>query len=96
VTIFQKRHACTFPHNLLSRSILGDLIAGVAVAGLLIPESMGYASIAGLPAQTGLHATVSGLPAYAVSGSSKHLVVSPTSSAAAMLAAATLALTVAQ
>jgi high affinity sulfate transporter 1 len=57
---------------------------------------MGYANIAGLPAQTGLYATVIGLLVYAASGTSKHLVVSPTSSAAAMLAAATLTLTLPQ
>lgn len=88
MTVFQKRHACIFSRTLLSRSILGDLIAGVAVAGLLIPESMGYVCIAGLPAQTGLYATVMGLLAYAVSGS-KHLVVSPASSAAAIVIHAT-------
>ncbi len=69
-----------------------DALAGVAVAGLLIPESLGYASIAGLPAQTGLYATAIGLAVYALTGSSKHLVVSPTSSSAATLAAATAVL----
>ncbi|TBR12805.1 SulP family inorganic anion transporter [Rugosibacter aromaticivorans] len=76
------------------KNTLGDALAGIAVAGLLIPESMGYANIAGLPAQSGLYATAIGLFVYAFSGSSKHLVVSPTSSSAATLAAATLALTV--
>ena len=38
-----------------------DVIAGIALAGLLIPESMGYAGIAGLPPQAGLYATVFGL-----------------------------------
>jgi sulfate permease, SulP family len=34
-----------------------DLIAAVSVAALLIPESMGYATVAGVPAQVGLYAT---------------------------------------
>ena len=64
-----------------------DVIAGIALAGLLIPESMGYAGIAGLPPQAGLYATVFGLLAYAVFGSSRQLVVSPTSASSAILAA---------
>ena len=75
MTMLLKLHTFIFSRALLSGSILGDLIAGIAVAGLLIPESMGYANIAGLPAQTGLYATVIGLLVYAVSGSSKDLVV---------------------
>ena len=35
-----------------------DVIAGIALAGLLVPEAMGYAGIAGLPPQAGLYATV--------------------------------------
>jgi sulfate permease, SulP family len=64
-----------------------DVIAGVALAGLLIPESMGYAGIAGLPPQAGLYATVFGLFAYAIFGSSRQLAVSPTSASSAILAA---------
>ncbi|HVP54190.1 MAG TPA: SulP family inorganic anion transporter [Candidatus Eisenbacteria bacterium] len=65
----------------------GDVIAGVALAGLLIPEAMGYAGIAGLPPQAGLYATVFGLLAYAIFGTSRQLVVSPTSASSAILAA---------
>jgi sulfate permease, SulP family len=64
-----------------------DVVAGIALAGLLIPESMGYAGIAGLPPQAGLYATVFGLLAYAIFGSSRQLVVSPTSASSAILAA---------
>ena len=46
-------------------NLRSDVIAGVALAGLLIPEAMGYAGIAGLPPQAGLYATVFGLLAYA-------------------------------
>ena len=64
-----------------------DVIAGAALAGLLIPEAMGYAGIAGLPPQAGLYATVFGPLAYAIFGSSRQLVVSPTSASSAILAA---------
>ena len=72
--------------------IFADFLAGLAVAGLLVPEGMGYSGIAGLPAQTGLYAATLSLAIYALAGSSKHLVVSPTSSSAATLAAAIAAL----
>jgi high affinity sulfate transporter 1 len=68
-------------------NLRGDVIAGIALAGLLIPEAMGYAGIAGLPPQAGLYATAFGLLAYAVFGSSRQLAVSPTSASAAILAA---------
>src|SRR5208283_172580 len=68
-------------------NLRADVIAGVALAGLLIPEAMGYAGIAGLPPQAGLYATVFGLLAYAAFGSSRQLVVSPTSASSAILAA---------
>src|SRR3974390_2276180 len=64
-----------------------DVIAGVALAGLLIPEAMGYAGFAGLPPQAGLYATAFGLLAYAIFGSSRQLAVSPTSASSAILAA---------
>ncbi len=65
----------------------GDVIAGIALAGLLVPESMGYAEIAGLPPQAGLYATAFGLLVYAIFGTSRQLVVSPTSASSAILAA---------
>ena len=68
-------------------NLRGDVIAGIALAGLLIPESMGYAGIAGLPPQAGLYATAFGLLAYAIFGTSRQLAVSPTSSSAVILAA---------
>jgi len=71
-----------------SRTYLpGDVIAGIALAGLLIPEAMGYAEIAGLPPQAGLYATSFGLLAYAIFGTSRQLAVSPTSASSAILAA---------
>jgi len=67
---------------------LGDLIAGVSIAGLLLPEAVAYASIANLPAQTGVIALFAGLICYALIGSSRFAIVSATSSSAAVLAAA--------
>ena len=64
-----------------------DAVAGAALAGLLVPEGMAYAGIAGVPPQAGLYAAAAGLAVYAIFGSSRHLAVSPTSGAAAMLAA---------
>ena len=65
-----------------------DLPAGLAVAGLLVPESVAYAGIAGVPAAHSLIAAVVGLGVYAIFGRSRFAIVSPTSSSAAVLAAA--------
>jgi SulP family sulfate permease len=64
-----------------------DVIAGVALAGLLIPEGMAYAGIAGVPPQVGLYAALIGMFVYAIFGTSRQLAVTSTSSSAAMLAA---------
>src|ERR1035438_2769045 len=68
-------------------NLRGDVVAGIALAGLLIPEAMGYRRSPALPPQAGLYATAFGLLAYAVFGSSRQLAVSPTSASAAILAA---------
>jgi high affinity sulfate transporter 1 len=65
-----------------------DLLAGCVLAGLLVPQGLGYAGIAGVDLQRGLYAATLGLVVYVALGTSRHLVVSPTSSSAAMLAAA--------
>jgi MFS superfamily sulfate permease-like transporter len=64
-----------------------DVVAGIALAGLLVPEGMAYAGIAGVPPQAGLYSLTAGLLIYALLGSSRHLAVSCTSGSAAMLAA---------
>ena len=64
-----------------------DIVAGLALAGLLVPEGMAYAGIAGVPPQMGLYAAMAGMFVYAIFGTSRQLAVSPTSSSAAMLAA---------
>lgn len=69
-----------------------DLLAGLAIAGLLLPEAVAYAGIAGLPPQAGVMALFAGLVCYGALGSSRYAIVSATSSSAAVLAAGTLAL----
>ncbi|GAA4742236.1 SulP family inorganic anion transporter [Gordonia alkaliphila] len=64
-----------------------DLIAGLTVWAVLVPEALAYASIAGVPAVVGLYAAVPALVLYAVFGSSRHLVVGPMSATAALSAA---------
>jgi high affinity sulfate transporter 1 len=63
-------------------SLRGDLLAGLAVAALLIPQALGYARIAGVPVQIGLYAVPLALVAYAVLGSSTQLIVGPASTVA--------------
>ena len=64
----------------------GDVIAGLTVWAVLIPESLAYAGIAGVPAVVGLYATVPALLLYALLGSSRHLIVAPMSATAALSA----------
>jgi sulfate permease, SulP family len=64
-----------------------DIIAALTLWALVVPQSLAYAQIAGLPPQAGLFATFAGLLGYGVLGTSHQLVVSPTSSTAAISAA---------
>jgi high affinity sulfate transporter 1 len=63
-----------------------DILAGLTLWGLLVPESMAYAGLAGLPPQVGLYTVVVALVVYALLGTSRHLVVGPTSATAVLLA----------
>jgi high affinity sulfate transporter 1 len=65
-----------------------DLIAGVVLAAILIPQGMAYAELAGLPAVTGLYTTVACLVAYALFGPSRVLVLGPDSSVSPLIFAA--------
>lgn len=65
-----------------------DLLAGIAIAGLLLPEAVAYSGLAGLPPQAGVIALFAGLISYGVLGRSRFAIVSTTSSAAAVLAGA--------
>ncbi|MGB5757379.1 MAG: sulfate permease [Acidimicrobiales bacterium] len=60
----------------------GDIAAGAIVAALMIPQSLGYARIAGVPVEVGLYAVPLALLAYAALGSSPQLIVGPASSVA--------------
>ena len=66
-----------------------DLVAGLSLAAYAIPVSMAYASLAGLPPESGLYCYLLGGVAYALFGSSRQLAIGPTS-AIAMLVGATL------
>src|SRR6516165_8951379 len=65
-----------------------DALAGLTLAALGIPECLGYAKIAGMPLVTGLYTMLLPMAAFAVLGSSRHLVVAADSATAAILAAA--------
>ncbi len=65
-----------------------DMLAGITLAALGIPEVLGYAKIAGMPLVTGLYTLLLPMAVFAVLGSSRHLVVGADSATAAILAAA--------
>ncbi|KKL35353.1 transporter [Burkholderia contaminans FFH2055] len=65
-----------------------DLYAGIALSAVLVPVGMSYAEAAGLPAITGLHASIAALLAYALLGPSRILVLGPDSALAALIAGA--------
>jgi len=75
-----------------TRATSADLLAGLAIAGLLLPEAVAYSGVANLPPQAGVIALFGGLICYALIGSSRFAIVSATSSSAAVLASAMLAL----
>jgi MFS superfamily sulfate permease-like transporter len=64
-----------------------DVLAGLSVAGLLLPEAVAYAGIGGVPPVHALAAAVVGLLVYAAIGRSRFAIVAPTSSSAAIMAA---------
>ena len=65
-----------------------DLVAGLVLAAILVPQGMAYAELAGLPAVTGLYTTIACLVAYAVMGPSRILVLGPDSSVSPLIFAA--------
>jgi MFS superfamily sulfate permease-like transporter len=79
-------------HTFTAGTIAGDAIAGVSVAGLMLPEAVAYAAIAGLAPGRAIVAAVAGGLAYAALGRSRFAIVAPTSSSAAILAAALAAM----
>ena len=69
-----------------------DLVAGLVLTALLVPQGMAYAELAGLPAITGLYTSIMCLLAYALFGPSRILVLGPDSSLGPMIAATILPL----
>lgn len=65
-----------------------DLVAGIVMGVITVPQGIAYAFLAGLPAEAGLYASLFPMVFYAVLGSSKHLVVGPVAVTALMVAAA--------
>ena len=67
--------------------LVKDIVAGVVLTTLLVPQGMAYAELAGLPAITGLYTSILCLLGYAVFGPSRILVLGPDSSLGPMIAA---------
>ncbi|MFE5325517.1 SulP family inorganic anion transporter [Embleya sp. NPDC056575] len=72
--------------------LVKDLVAGIVLTTLLVPQGMAYAELAGLPPITGLYTTILCLLGYAVCGPSRILVLGPDSSLGPMIAATVLPL----
>jgi high affinity sulfate transporter 1 len=66
----------------------GDVVAGLTVWAVLVPEALAYATIAGVSPVVGLYAAPAALILYAAFGSSRHLVTGPMAATAALSAAA--------
>jgi len=73
------------------RWLKGDLVAGIAVAALIVPKNLGYAGIAGIPLQNGLYAAAAGAILYPVFGTSRQISTGPSSGLAAVAASAVAA-----
>lgn len=69
-----------------------DLVAGLVLTALLVPQGMAYAKLAGLPPVTGLYTTVLALATYFAVGPSRVLMLGPDSALGPMIAAAVLPL----
>ncbi|HEX5310892.1 SulP family inorganic anion transporter [Aquabacterium sp.] len=77
-----------WPDLALGRPTGKDVLAGLSLAGLLLPEAVAYAGLGNMPPQAGIVALFVGLLAYGLLGCSRFAIVSATSSSAALLAAA--------
>ena len=69
-----------------------DIVAGIVLAAILVPQGMAYAELAGLPPVTGLYTTIGCLAGYALFGPSRILVLGPDSSVSPMIFAAIMPL----
>lgn len=78
--------------NYKSKWLPKDIVAGLVLSALLVPQGMAYAELSGLPAVTGLYTSIMCLIGYAVFGPSKILVLGPDSALGPMIAATILPL----
>jgi len=69
------------------RWLVADAVAGLSVWALLVPQSLAYATIVGVPVQYGLYTAFAALLVYPLFGTSKHLVVGPSATVGAVSAA---------
>ena len=70
-----RRRSAPGSRPMTGRFLRFDVIAGATIWGLLIPEMIAYARLAGLPPQAGLYTLLASLALYAIFGTSRHLVV---------------------
>src|SRR4051794_21855138 len=78
------------PTGRRAATVRDDVVAGLVLTTLLVPQGMAYAELAGLPAITGLYTSILCLIGYAVAGPSRILVLGPDSSLGPMIAATIL------
>lgn len=71
-----------------------DVMAGLTLAAFTVPEAIAYAELAGLPPQTGLYASIAPPLLYMVFGTSRQLVVGPTSAVSVLIASGLAALSI--
>lgn len=87
--MFKRMLPCTEWLATYNKSVLtNDLVAAVIVTIMLIPQSLAYALLAGLPAEVGLYASILPLVGYAIFGTSRTLAVGPVAVVSLMTAAA--------
>ena len=84
-------HSARFPIlqgvlPITAAQIPGEILAGITLAAIAVPETMGYTKIAGTPVITGLYTILIPTALFALFGSSRHLVVGADSATAAILA----------
>src|SRR5437762_9557866 len=80
------------PSSYQRKWLAKDVVAGIVLSTLLVPQGMAYAELAGLPPITGLYTSIMCLLGYAVFGPSRILVLGPDSSLGPMIAATILPL----
>jgi len=73
--------------------LVGDIIAGLSVWALMVPQSLGYADISGVPVQYGLYAAALALLIYPLFTTSRHVVTGPSSTISAVTGSAVLLVT---